>query len=441
MNRVLPMVVLLFALVFYLLSERADNPSREEKRKVITFWAFSTPARTMLQLKTAFESKHDIEVEVQTVPWEALQQKTLWAIAANSNVPDVIVGSSEWAGGLASNGALEPLNEYLDDNFLKRFFPTTLPIYQFPEVRREAPGKRGPMRQYGVPLDLDMMMIFYRADVIDPMLTRLGMKEFPQDWDSFKRLGDQVARESNAGKPQYLLYLDPEDSTPVSMAFLPASGASFLDPQFAHATFNSIEAQAAFAFFGELLANHSAIRWERTTMEDPMVLYKTGGVLANISGPWYCRFLAEKAPELAGKWRLAKFPQRKPGLPSCGLGGACLAMPYNARHKKEAIELIKFMCEDDFALAYFNLVGSPPPVMSAWKDPVFQQPSSYFGGQKIYELIRETIESARPLQMMPNSEVTKGPVLWAMRKIANQGADVAAILNAAAKEADQVLGN
>lgn len=438
------MFVLLFALVFFFVSERMRFfPAIEDaKHKTILVWSFATPANTLMQLKGTFEDQHNVTVDVQSVPWDDLQEKTLWAIAANSNVPDVIVGSSEWTGGLVSSGALEPLDDYLkhDKDFLARFFPSTLGIYQFPEVRREMPGLRGKMRQYGIPLDLDLMMIYYRADIIDPVLAELGMKEFPKTWDDFLKLGVAV-RNRNTGlrQEQYLLYLDPDDPVPLSMAVLPSSGGTFLDRKFQRAVFNSKEGVAAFRFMHDLVQSNSAIIWTRATMEDPIVLYKQGRALANISGPWYSKFLEQKAPELSGKWRVALFPTREPGLPTCGLGGACLAIPYNAPHKREAVELIKFMSEDSFALAYFDRVGSPPPQRTAWNSPVFDAEHPYFGGQKIYSVVREAIETARPLQLMPNTEVMKSAVRHALRKITTTEADASKALNTAAAHADRIL--
>jgi ABC-type glycerol-3-phosphate transport system substrate-binding protein len=443
MNRGIPIFVLVFALAFFFVSERVNLlPSIDpDSRTVVSFWAFTFPAQTMRQLKTSFEDRHpELRVEVQTVSWDNLQEKTLWAVAANSNVPDVIVGSSEWVGGLANAGALEPLDgEHLSQDFFDRYFPATLGVYQFPEVRRDKPGVRGPLRQYGIPLDLDLMMIFYRADVLEPVIASIGMEDFPEDWDGFLRLGTAVNElVPGGGAAVHLMHLDPDDPVPLSMAFLPASGASFLDDKFSRAVFDSPEAVSAFEFFHRLLKENCAIRWERATMEDPMILYKTGRALANISGPWYSKYLERKAPELSGKWKVALFPRRAPGLPPGGLGGACLAVPFNAPHKKEAIELIRFMATDAFALAYFNRVGSPPPQVTAWNDPVFEQPVPYFGGQQIYHVVRQAIEGARPLQLIPNTEITKGPVRQALREAA-AGANVQATLNRAVEKANAIL--
>lgn len=444
MTRFLPGLILLFALGFFFVTERRNYfVSEENGPETVTLWAWATPAETMNQLKAEFENEHpDLRLEIQTVPWTSLQQKTLWAVAANSNVPDVVVGSSEWTGALAASGALMPLDKHLEPAFFEAFFPATLGIYQFPEVRRDQPGAFGQVRQYGVPLDLDLMMIYYRADVIDPILNDLGIVDFPQDWESFELLGRTVAEPLPPDVPsRHLLYLDPDDPVPMRMAFLPASGGRILDEDFSRAVFDSPEAIEAFAFYDRLLSSGAAKRWSRGTMEDPIVLYKTDRTFANISGPWYSKFLASKAPEQAGKWRVALFPRRLPEFPTCGLGGACMAIPYNAPNPDAALKLIRFMSTPKFSLAYFARVGSPPPLKAAWNDPVFDAPQPYFGGQRIYRLVREAIETARPLQLLPNPELLKGPIHKAMYDITVQNAEVVPTLEEAVAEADQILAN
>lgn len=442
MNRGLPIIALLFALVFFFVTERSSYFADEEttEPQVIHFWATPTPAETMEELKAGFENRFPYRVEVQTVPWLNLQEKALWAVAANSNVPDLIIGSSEWTGGLANNGALEPLDKYLDDKFFSRFFPSALGTYQFPEVFRDKPGVRGIKRQYGIPLDLDMMLVYYRHDVVAPIMAQLGMKEFPDNWKDFARLGQAVYKaQGGSSESPALLHLDPEDPVPLRMAFLPASGGKVFNDQMTRATFDLAESRAAFTFFAELLNNGTAKSWTRGTMGDPFDLVKSGRVLGNIAGPWYGKLLQDRAPEQAGKWRVAVFPKRAPQYPSCGVGGSCLAMPYNAPNKRGALELARYMSSDEFALAYFRRIGSPPPQISAWKDPVFDEPEPYFGGQVVYSVVRKAIEDSQPLQLLPNAEIVKNQVRWAMSEIAHNHADVQKTLARAVASANEAL--
>jgi ABC-type glycerol-3-phosphate transport system substrate-binding protein len=441
LTRWLPYLAVLVAIAVYTSEKWLSNSGHaEQARTVVTFWAFSYPAQTMLELKTQFEQTHpDIRVDVQTVPWEHLQQKTLWAIAANSNVPDVIVGSSEWLGGLVSAGALAPLDtSELGETFFQKYFPPALRIYQYPEVQSSSPSK-GALRQYGIPLDIDLMVVYYRSDILDPLLEKKGWKSFPSTWDQFLELGKTVCTEFQTSQPPVrYLFLDPEDPVPLSMAFFPSSGTKVLDDRMEHAAFNCPAGISAFAFFARLLTEGCAMRWERGIMEDPLVLLKTTRSLVTVSGPWYRKVLERRIPEQAGRWRIALFPRREPQFPSSALGGACLAIPYNAPHKREALALIRFMAQEEFALNYFRRVGSPPPQISAWNDPVFSEPVAYFGGQRIYGVIREAIETAQPTQLIPNTQITRDCLRRALKNIAD-GASIQPTVEKAAKEIERLL--
>src|SRR5690606_40009057 len=115
--------------------------------------------------------------------------------------------------------------------------------------------------------------------------------------------------------------------------------------------------------------------------------------------------LETEAVEQAGKWRVAPFPKRKEEYHSTGLGGTCLAIPYNATNKAGAVEFIKFLTSETFALTYFQKVGSPPPIKGVWSRPEFDQPSPYFGNQQIYKVVRRAIEDSEPLQLMPSAQI------------------------------------
>lgn len=442
MKRFLPIIVLLFAVGFYFITEHvAPPPARKAEPTPIHFWCTALPAEIITEFAERFEALHpEYKVKIQTVAWNSLQEKTLWAVAAESNVPDLILGSSEWTGGLANNGALAPWDDYLSPEFFAQYFPGALETYQFPHVERDRPDFRGSMRQYGIPFDLDMMLMFYRDDVVAPVLKKLGMEQFPSDWHNFARLGRAVySPRTLRGHSQNLIYLDPEDPVPVRMAFLPASGGKLFSQDLSTAIFDSPECITAFSYMHDLIADHTAKEWNRATQSDPMLLVKSERIVAYIAGPWFCNVLETQVPEQAGKWRVARFPTRAPGLPSTGLGGSCLALPYNAENKEGAVKLAQFLASEEFAIAYFKQVGSPPPLRAAWNSAELDQPMPYFGNQKVYQVVRSAIDNSRPLQLLPNAQVMKQHVRWAMNEIITRNAQATRTLQLAVDHANDAL--
>lgn len=444
MQRALPILVLLLALAFFFVSERfgwLKGDQGENAPQVINLWAAAIPAQTMAELKSEFEDLYpQYQVEIQTVSWKSLQEKTLWAVAANSNVPDIIVGSSEWVGGLANNGALEILDNHFDEGFFQRYYPLTLGTYKFPEIDRDRPGWKGKLRQYGIPFDLDLMMVFYREDIIRPYLQRLLLDEFPDDWESFSDLGTLIYSDAMTSNTTLnLTYLDPEDPVPMRMAFLPSAGETLFNSSYTQVNLGSEKTLDAFQFFSRLINNGTARPWNRATQGDPIELIRSDKIAANITGPWYCKVLEERVPQQAGKWRVTLFPRQAPHLPTSGIGGSCLVIPYNAPNKPGAVALARYMSTDQFAMAYFKRVGSPPPLIEVWRNPVFEDSLPYFGGQKVYQTVKKALMESKPLELMPNAEIVRDHVRWALYQISMKNGDAKEILQTAAKFANQTL--
>ena len=116
-------------------------------------------------------------------------------------------------------------------------------------------------------------------------------------------------------------------------------------------------------------------------------------------------------------------------------------MPYNAKNKEGAIALAKFLASEEFAVAYFKRVGSPPPLREVWRNTEFDQPSPYFGGKKVYQVVRKAIDDGRPLQLLPNAQVMKQHVRWAMNEIVVRNANATSTLEMAARQANAALGS
>jgi ABC-type glycerol-3-phosphate transport system substrate-binding protein len=330
-----------------------------------------------------------------------------------------------------------PLDGPLDPGFFEGLHPAGVSIYQYPEVSTRGSGRK---RQYGVPLDLDIPLIYYRNDLVKPVMEELGMTEFPQTWEDFLRLGRAFAGRRNAsGQTLHFTALDPEDPVPFQMAVLPASGGRLLSDRLDKAVFNDVAGVEAFGLYRQLLRDGSALRWNRSTEGDPMLAYKTDRAAVTVNGPWLAKYLQSRAPEQSGRWRVALFPRRQRQFPVAGLGGACVAVPYNAPNREAALKLIRFMTTEQFGLAYFRRVGSIPPLKSAWKSPEFHAAEPYFGGQRVQAIVRDAINQSVALQLLPNSEILRGPVRRALSQACDTDRPLTDIAETAVMEINRLL--
>jgi len=58
--------------------------------------------------------------------------------------------------------------------------------------------------QYGIPLDLDFNLLFYRKDVYEKAMQTLGMTELPTNTQDFLKVAAQVVKDT--GKPAVIQF-------------------------------------------------------------------------------------------------------------------------------------------------------------------------------------------------------------------------------------------
>lgn len=411
------------ALILFLSACTSQTASKTE----ITLWAFSFTKDAIGIIKDQFEKQNqDIKVKVETINYGDLRTRLLAAIQSGVNVPDVVVASSAWAGSLIAAGGLEPLDKYYDSANLRRFLPQALDIYRY----------RG--QQYGIPLDLDLMMLFYRADIVDPILKKWGWKTFPDSWDNFSKLAKAVTVDKDGdGRPeQYALPLGANDPYTLYTGFVtPAGGRYFRGNKSA---VNSPEFERALQFYTDLIRRHKvALEWT-ASFGDIVSGLRSGLIVMYPIGPWYKSEMKINLPEMAGKWRLAPMPVPHPGNPSTAITGISLAIPVNALHKNEAARFIKFLTGNDEALlTYFKYVGSPVPVTSLWGRPIFKETDPYFK-QRIYEPILTALKNGKPIELIPQQKILEA-IGAAQEKAVRGKATVKNALAEAAREINNLL--
>jgi arabinogalactan oligomer/maltooligosaccharide transport system substrate-binding protein len=130
-------------------------PSATPNPVTITIWHDATDAEADLLTKWAADYQQiepSVTVSIVAVA-DNLQSAVLDAIRKDQG-PDLFLGRSGWAAGLATDRRIAPLNDRLDKSFRAQILPVAWSTVTIKDT------------VYGVPLDLQTTALYYNADLV-----------------------------------------------------------------------------------------------------------------------------------------------------------------------------------------------------------------------------------------------------------------------------------
>src|SRR5574341_197959 len=346
--------------------EEEVGGEEEAEARTLTVWGFVWTADWLDAIAPAFEQAHPgVDVVVERFEYDPYQDMVLTTLASGEGVPDVVTLDPMWAGDLIRNGTVLPLDKATSELNVADFVPGGWNLYAWKGV------------QYGVPLDLDFNLLFYRKDVYEAAMETLGMTEFPTNTDDFLALATQVTEDT--GKPATIIYQG--DYYAWYQSFLAPMGGNLINDEGTEYIYNSPEAVAALQLYSDVVNVHKVGKlWDFDVDGDPMVALSSGEVMAVMHGSWFATELASGAPDMAGQWAIAPLPWGEEGPPfTAATGGACLSIPTNADDPELAWEFIKYSMTPENQVEYFKIVAGVPSLRTAWDDPAFDEVNEYFG--------------------------------------------------------------
>jgi ABC-type glycerol-3-phosphate transport system substrate-binding protein len=167
-----------------------EAPAASEK--TLTVWGFVWTADWLDAIAPGFEAQNPgVNVKVERFEYDPYQEMVLTTLASGQGVPDVVTLDPMWAGDLIRGGTVLPLDKATTELNVADFVPAGWNLYAWQGV------------QYGIPLDLDFQLVFYRKDVYEAAMAKLSMTEFPTTVEGFRTLAAEVTKET--GKPALLL--------------------------------------------------------------------------------------------------------------------------------------------------------------------------------------------------------------------------------------------
>jgi multiple sugar transport system substrate-binding protein/arabinogalactan oligomer/maltooligosaccharide transport system substrate-binding protein len=371
-------------------STQAPSTETAAGEKTLTVWGFVWTADWLDAIAPAFEAQHPgVKVKVERFEYDPYQEMVLTTLASGQGVPDVVTLDPMWAGDLIRGGTVLPLDKATTELNVADFVPAGWNLYSWKGV------------QYGIPLDLDFQLVFYRKDVYDKAMATLGMTEFPTTIDDYRALAKEVTKET--GKPALLL--SQGDYYSWYQSFLAPMGGNLINDEGTQYVFNDQKSVDALQLYSDLAnVDKTAKLWSSDVDGDPMVALKGGDVMAILNGSWFATEIASGAPEMKGQWAIAPVPFGPEGRPNdAATGGACLSIPTQAKEPELAWEFIKYTMTPENQAEYFRVVAGVPSLKTSWTDPALDEVNDFFG-VPIGRSVADWSLRAAPMQL-PSLEV------------------------------------
>ena len=167
---------------------------------VIKFWTIGREGEVVRGLLDDFERTHPgVRVDAQQMPLTAAHEKLLTAFAGDA-LPDIGQLGNTWIPELATLGAIQPLQSYVDAS-------SAVPHDDYFAGIWDSNVIGG--RLYGVPWYIDTRLLFYRKD----LLASAGFPEPPRNWLAWTQA--LTAVKAGAGPGNFAIFLPLNEFEPL----------------------------------------------------------------------------------------------------------------------------------------------------------------------------------------------------------------------------------
>ena len=331
-------------------------------------WAAWEPADLLIALSKDFTEKTGVVVKGAFVPWPQYHDKVFSEFAAHGSGFDLLLPDSQWMGEAVTGGHLVELTDWIKENINLDEF------YEFPaKAYGEYPDNSG--HWYAVPAEQDFCAIVYRKDLFnDPKEKANFKKKYGYDLDIPKTLDEYLDIVRFFTRPKENLYGFVACQAPIATGgvidnflwVLWSMGGALWDPRTKHVEGilnNQIGIDAAKYWLE--LSKCSPPGTLNTSLDGVITSVQQGLAVTGLCYPgWAAGMLDPKKSKVWDKIAFCATPGAvgKDGIfrHYTQLGGQGLAVSAYSKHKKEALEFIKWFISDEVQLKWAKGGGFSP---------------------------------------------------------------------------------
>lgn len=278
---------------------------------------------------------------------------------------------------------------------------------------------------YGVPLDINALVLFYRADVLQD--AGLDPPDGPFTFGDLEDYGRRLAAPDGSRRVIAIA-----NSYWAAYGWVRANGGELVSvvdgrPRF---TLDAPEVVEALDFLGRIVREELAFAPAgANSSADALALFRAGSSAFHASGSWDLAKLDQEALDVT--YGASEMPRGTTGQTSGSVtGGSSFFVPRGAAHRELAFELMTTVTADHHALRLAQEEGRLPVRPRVYEDPFFQDPA--------LQVVLGQLASAHPLLIEAFPQAANA---WetAFSSVLRAGVDAGTALRAAQAEAESSL--
>jgi len=372
----------------------------------ITFWWWDDGGKIWADAYNKVNPK--VKVKFVNQPFADSHEKLLTSFASGSGAPDVASIEIGRVGGFTAKGGLADLKSAPFDGGQ---FEKDMVKYKWTQ------GSASDGRLVAMPWDIGPAGVWYRAD----LFKQLGLPTEPEKveeligtkahtWDDFLAFAKQL-KDKSGGK----ISLFANSGVDIYGAVYRQQGEGYQEGNKI-----LIEEKATRPFQLAAKARKDAIDanidWWGA---DWAAGVKNNAFAVMVIAAWMQGGLTRDQPQTVGQWRVIHAPEQ-----NYNWGGSFVAIPEQSKNKEQAWDFVKWACcSAEGQNTLFKATGVFPAYKPAWKDPLYDAPVDFFGGQRTYRIWTEIADNIPAILRTPNDLQLDDIVGAELTKVLKEGKD------------------
>ncbi len=366
------------------LLQRVGGPQGAGSRAPVEVWGWNLAAESLDHLAPDFERANpgiDLQVKVSGA---MVQTRLLLSLTGGVGEPGICQLQEREAPKYTTTGRLADMKQWASK------YEAQFPVSSWASCVVDG-------GIYAIPWDIGPCAVFYKRWIFEKY--NLDPRDI-ETWDDFIAMGEKLATRSQGRVRMMPLAISALGD--LFQILMQQNGGGIFDQQ-GRIIINNPENREALRVLRKLL--ESGICAPLNVNSDECIAsYGTDSIAAYPGAVWLMHNIKDKAASRAGQWGVFRLPAiRRGGLRASNLGGSVLVVPSQGNAVAEAQRFVEYaLCTTDSQVTQYQQYGLFPAYLPAHKDPRFDQPDAFFGGQRVAALFAEDYAHLQPMYRTRN---------------------------------------